>query len=181
MPRSGAAPPGRFAVETELHWYLWEVFPMRVLLSVMLVTIVALPLAAQGTPAALQQKADGMALSEKAKQVQTELQKFEYKAKVDIPAVDCIFVQDGKLVAGVYQSYLKDNPRALKAGATTKVSNVKMLERGVQIYFANDSFAIIGVSSQAMETKDTSVKDLVEIAKKSLTPLLSSTATTEDK
>jgi major membrane immunogen (membrane-anchored lipoprotein) len=147
---------------------------MRVIFGVVLVAVLALPLVAQGS-----QKGSEMALAEKAKQVQTELQKFEYKAKVDIPAVDCIFVQDGKLVQGVYQSYLKDNPKALKAGAITKVSTVKMLERGVQIYMASDSFAIIGVSANPMETKDLAVKDLVEIAKKSISALL--TTSTEDK
>lgn len=145
---------------------------MRILTAVLVVVCLALPLASQGNQATLQQKDKEKIMADKAKDVQGALQKSEYKAKVDIPAVDCIFVQDGKILQGMYQSYLRDNPKALAAGATTKVSKVKVMEQGVQIYLANDSFAIIAVSSTPVNSVEMPVKDLTEMAKKALNALL---------
>ena len=145
---------------------------MKVLTAVLLVACLALPLAAQGNTSTLQQKEKEKILAEKAKEIQTELQKVQYKAKMDIPAVDCIFVQDGKILQGMYQSYLRDNPKALHAGATTKVSKVTVMEQGVQIYLANDSFAIIAVTSTPVNSLEASVKDLTELAKKAISALL---------
>lgn len=145
---------------------------MRILTAVLVIACLALPLASQGNPATLQQKDKEKILADKAKEVQAELQKVQYKAKVDIPAVDCIFVQDGKILQGVFQSYLRDNPKALAAGATTKVSKVNVMEQGVQIYLANDSFAIIAVTSTPVNSLEAPVKDLTEVAKKALSALL---------
>jgi len=145
---------------------------MRILTAVFVVICLAVPLASQGNAAALQQKEKDKILADKAKEVQAELQKVQYKAKVDIPAVDCIFVQDGKILQGMYQSYLRDNPKALAAGATTKVSKVNVMEQGVQIYLANDSFAIIAVTSTPVNSLEAPVKDLTEVAKKALSALL---------
>jgi hypothetical protein len=145
---------------------------MRILTAVLVVACLALPLAGQGNQAALQQKDKEKILADKAKEIQTELQKVEYKAKVDIPAVDCIFVQDGKIMQGMFQSYLRDNPKAVTAGTLTKVSKVNVMEQGVQIYLADDSFAIIGVSSAPVNSLEMPVKDLTGLAKKSLAALL---------
>ncbi len=145
---------------------------MRILTAVLVVICLAAPLASQGNAAVLQQKEKDKILADKAKEVQAELQKSQYKAKVDIPAVDCIFVQDGKIVQGMYQSYLRDNPKALSAGATTKVSKVNVMEQGVQIYLADDAFAIIAVTSTPVNSLEAPVKDLTELAKKALGALL---------
>ena len=145
---------------------------MRILTAVLVIACLGVTLAAQGNAATLQQKEKDKILAEKAKEVQTELQKVQYKAKVDIPAVDCIFVQDGKIIQGMFQSYLRDNPKALAAGATTKVSKVNVMEQGVQIYLANDSFAIIAVTSTPVNSLEASAKDLTELAKKAIGALL---------
>jgi hypothetical protein len=145
---------------------------MRILTAVLVVICLAVPLASQGNAATLQQKEKDRILAEKAKEVQAELQKVQYKAKVDIPAVDCIFVQDGKIIQGMYQSYLRDNPKALSAGGTTKVSKVSVMEQGVQVYLANDSFAIIAVTSTPVNSLEASAKDLTELAKKAIGALL---------
>lgn len=145
---------------------------MRILTAVLVVICLAAPLAGQGNSATLQQKDKEKILADKAKDVQAELQKAQYKAKMDIPAVDCIFVQDGKVMQGMFQSYLRDNPKALAAGALTKVSKVIVMEQGVQIYLANDSFAIIAVTSTPVNSLDATAKDLTELAKKALSALL---------
>lgn len=145
---------------------------MRILTAVFVVICLAAPLASQGNAAALQQKEKEKLLADKAKEVQAELQKVQFKAKMDIPAVDCIFVQDGKIIQGMFQSYLRDNPKALAAGATTKVSKVNVMEQGVQIYLAEDSFAIIAVSSTPLNSLEMPAKDLIALAKKAINALL---------
>ena len=153
---------------------------MRVFIAVLILACIALPLTAGSGPA-VQQKEKDKLLADKAKEVQTELQKVQYKAKVDIPAVDCIFVQDGKIIQGMYQSYLRDNPKALSAGATTKISKVSVMEQGVQIYMADGSFAIIAMSSTPVNSLEASVKDLTELAKKAISALLLPIVPVEEK
>lgn len=150
---------------------------MRYLTCALLLALaMASPAMSQGNPAVMQQKLQEMSREDKAKEVLRELTQSEYRAKMDIPQVDCIFVQDGKISKGTYRLALKGNPRALKAGAVTKISSVKLMDRGIQIFFATDTCALIGVSSEPIETATMSTKNLLELAKKSIGPLFETVA-----
>jgi hypothetical protein len=154
---------------------------MRVVVSALiLVILVALPLPAQGNAPALQQTLSEKEKAEKAQVVLRELAQFEYKAKVEIPEVDCVFVEDGKLVGPTYRAQLKENPRAVKAGEITKPSQVKFMDRGIQVYFASDNCAVIGVTSAPIDTAKMSIKELVDLAKKSIEPLFEMKPLKED-
>lgn len=127
--------------------------------------------AAQTRPAEAPQKPPEVKQAEQAKELLRELALSEYRAKMDIPAVDCLFVEDGKIVEGTYRSALKDNPKALPAGAVTKVSSVKVMGGAIQVFFATDSCAVIGVSSGSVNTTTMTIQELVGMAKKSIAPL----------
>ena len=66
--------------------------------------------------------------AEQAEKVLRQLAKSEYRAKVDIPKADCLFVEDGKIVEAMYQNAVREYPKAVPAGAVTKVSSVIVME-----------------------------------------------------
>ncbi len=109
--------------------------------------------------------------AEQSKEVLRELAQSDYKAKLDIPAVDYIFVEDGKLQEATYRAALKDNPKALKAGTVTKISKVKVMDHGVQVFLASDSCALIALSTKTIETAEMTPKQLAEVARKSIAAL----------
>jgi hypothetical protein len=91
----------------------------------------------------------------------------EYKARVDIPASDSLFVDDGKVVEGMYNVALKNNKVAFKAGETAKVTQVKILDFAVQVYF-NDDTAIIGTTANHADVANLSVADLTDLSVKAI-------------
>ncbi len=142
---------------------------MRRVLAVLVVIVAALavvPLAGQTQDA----KNKAALQAERASALLKELGNFEFKAKIEVPATDGIFVEDGKLVGATYRNQLKDNPVALKPGDITKVSQVKVLDYGIQIFFASDTCALIGITGQ-MDTLKLSPEEMLGAAKKSVEPL----------
>lgn len=139
--------------------------------AVLLILLAAVPAVAQGNPAVIQHKLQEIQQAEKAKEVLRQLTQHEYRAKADIPAVDGIFVQDGKVNEALYRYAMRENAKALRAGAVTKVSSVKIMDHGVQIYLATDSCALIGISASPVDTADMPAPELVKLAQKSLAPL----------
>ncbi len=142
--------------------------------SLMILTgILALALSAAGQtkPAATPQELIEAKQAEQSQALLRGLGEFQYRAKIDIPAVDCIFVEDGKISEGTYHSALKEYPKALAAGAVTKISRVKVMEHAIQIFFATDSCALIAVRAAAMDTAAMTNKELLEMARKSIAPL----------
>ncbi len=103
-----------------------------------------------------------------SKQLLAELSKSEYRAKMDVPAVDCLFVQDGKLAEGTYRRALENNPKAISAGTVVKISSVKVMTHGMQIFFASDSCALIAVSSDPVRPETMTTLQLLEMARKTI-------------
>jgi hypothetical protein len=94
----------------------------------------------------------------------------EYKARLDVPASDSLFVDDGKVVEGMYNVALKNNKVAFKAGETAKVTQVKILDFAVMVYF-NDDTAIIGSGLDHADLSNVSAADLAALASKSIAAL----------
>lgn len=109
--------------------------------------------------------------AEQSKAVLAELSKSVYRAKMDIPAVDCIFVEDGKISEGPFRAALRDKPAAIKAGIVTKISSIKVMEFAIQIFFASDACALIGLRSSQIDTAKMTPKELLELAGKTIEPL----------
>ena len=146
----------------------------RTLLIVVAALLVAAPLLGQIKAAKEPPPAPQTVLvmqKEQGRDVLRELEKYSFRARVDIPAVDFIFVQDGKIIEAMYRDALKENPRALAAGAVTKVSSVKVLDHGIQVFLATDKCAVIGVSAGTLDTATTTTKELVDAARKAIAPL----------
>lgn len=95
---------------------------MRTLLIALILAVLGVSATAQGNKPTFEQLTKQRQLAEKTATLLRELAQFEYKAQQDIPAVDDIFVEDGKLVAATYHSALRQGGIAVKAGQVTKVS-----------------------------------------------------------
>ena len=145
---------------------------MRILTTALfLILVLTVSAAGQNKTAEIPEKFLETQPAEQAKEVLRELAQSQYRAKMDIPALDSIFVEGGKIAQGMYRSALKDNPKALPAGAVTKVSSVRVMDHGIQVFFAGDSCALIAVSPGSLDTAAMSVKESVKMAKKSIAPL----------
>ena len=143
---------------------------MRALFMVVILMALVVPAAvAQGQDNQLdklmQQKNQG-----KINEIMKSLTQTEYKARVDIPASDSLFVDDGKVVEGMYKVALKNNKVAFKAGETAKVTQVKILDFAVQVYF-NDDTAIIGTTATRLVLDKSSAADITALASKSIAGL----------
>ena len=144
---------------------------MKTLCGALLLILLAAPAAAaQGNRPTSDKKLSDSELAAKSKEILAELTQSEYRARKDIPLVDCNFVEDGKVMEGIFNSNLGD-AKVLRSGTVTKVSSVKLMEHAVQVYFASDTLGVIGIYTPQVDTSTMSVKDLVEMARKSLAPL----------
>jgi hypothetical protein len=140
---------------------------MRALFTVVILMALVVPAAvAQGQDNQLdklmQQKNQA-----KINEIMKSLTGTEYKARVDIPASDSLFVDDGKVVEGMYKVALKNNKVAFKAGETAKVTQVKILDFAVQVYF-NDDTAIIGTTATHLDLDKSGAAELTALASKSI-------------
>jgi len=145
---------------------------MRALFTVVIVMALVVPAAmaqAQNNPGQLDKLAQQKNQS-KINDILKNLTQTDYKARVDIPASDSLFVDDGKVVEGMYNVALKNNKVAFKAGETAKVTQVKILDFAVQVYF-NDDTAIIGTTAAHVDLDKASAADLTEMATKAISGL----------
>lgn len=104
-------------------------------------------------------------------QLLKELAKYEYKAKKDVPAADYLFIEKGRLQEAMYKSALQTGGVLVKAGAVTKVSSVKIMDRGVQIFFETDKCAMINMAAENDDLAKMSLPKLVEFSKTSIAAL----------
>lgn len=130
-------------------------------LAPLLVLALALPAAAQAQP---EKSAD----NDLEQQVLKELAKFEFKAKRDVPAADSIFVDKGRLQEAMYKLSLSQGGVLLKSGKTTKVSSVKIMEHGIQIFLETDKCAMISMAADTEAVQKMAVPKLVELSKATL-------------
>jgi hypothetical protein len=141
---------------------------MRALFIAVVALSLVVPAAAQNNQSLdklMQQK-----LQARANEITKTLSQVEYKARVDVPASDSLFVDEGKIVEGTYQVALKHNKVAFKVGETAKVTQVKILDFAVQVYF-NDETAIIGMGANHLDLSSMSAAELIDLASKSIAAL----------
>ncbi len=144
---------------------------MRYLTAILLTLALAAP--------ALAQKAAVPGPSDLEQQLFKELTKFEYKAKRDIPAADSIFVEKGKIQEAMYKLSLQQGGVLLKSGKSTKVSSVKIMDHGVQVFFETDKCAMINLAAENEDVPKLTLPKLVEFAKTSIAALFQVTALAE--
>ena len=120
---------------------------------------------AQGNKPALEQLKEKKQ-TEKAATVLRTLTQFHYRAGMDIPAGDSLFIDDGKLTTGIYRAALKAGI-AIKAGEMTNVSKVTVLDFGIQIHLGKENCSIIGFATD-FATEDKTAAQIAALAKKTL-------------
>ena len=140
---------------------------MRALFTVMILLALVVPAAAAQNNQSQLEKLMQQKNQTKINEIMKNLTQTEYKARLDIPASDSLFVDDGKVVEGMYKVALKNNKVAFKAGETAKVTKVEILDFAIQVYF-NEDTAIIGSAANHMDLDKVSPADLTDLASKSI-------------
>ena len=154
---------------------------MKTLCGALLLILLAAPsVAAQANRPTSEKKVSDSELAAKTKEILAELTRTEYRARKDTPLVDCNFVENGKLMEGIFNSNMGD-AKVLRAGTVTKISSIKVMEHAIQVYFASDTLGVIGINTPQVDTSVMSVKDLAEMARKALAPLFDTVKADEVK
>ena len=141
---------------------------MRTTLIAVILLVLAVPAMGQGNKTTLEKDLQSKQKMEKAQSVLRELAQVDYKAKMDIPASDNLFVNDGKLSEAMYNAAKREGKIAIKAGQTSKVVKVELLDFAIEVYFGDESCALIGTPAVQAETTSVSSADLTALAKKTI-------------
>jgi hypothetical protein len=159
---------------------------MRLAIALAMVLALLVPALAQ-KPAPAQksvpaQKAETPAPgpSDLEKQLLNALAKYEYRAKRDVPAADSIFVENGRLNQSMYKLSLQQGGVLLKSGLATKVSSVKIMEHGIQIFFATDKCALMNVAAETDNLPRMPLQKLVDLSKTAIGALFEITPLKEE-
>lgn len=107
--------------------------------------------------------------AEHSKALLDHLQKHVYRARRDIRAVDCITVQDGRIIE--WHTHGRSEKRRkvlLRAGTVTQVSKVEVTDSAIQVYFEVDTCSVIAVSSVPLDTASMTMPQLLETARKAI-------------
>jgi len=143
---------------------------MRTLFILVILVALVVPAAAAQNNQSELEKLMQQKNQAKINEIMKALTQTQYKARLDIPASDSLFVDDGKVVEGMYKVALKNNKVAFKAGETAKVIQVKILDFAIQVYFSDDT-AIIGTGANHVDLSSMNAADLTELASKSIAAL----------
>ena len=101
------------------------------------------------------------------------LNKFTFTAKRAIPASENIFIEDRKVIEALFGLVRRENGIALPAGRTAAVSKVVLLDKALQVFFANDKFALMILTKDGKSVDDMTADQLVEMAKQAMAALFS--------
>ena len=137
------------------------------LLLALLMLLSAGPLFAQAEKAAEPPAAPDT----RAADVVAILNKATFTAKRAIPASENIFIEDGKVIEALFVSARQENGVALPAGRTAAVSKVVLLGKALQVFFANDKFALMILTKDGKSVDDMTADQLVEVAKQGMATL----------
>jgi len=140
-----------------------------VLLIIILMLLSAGPLFAQAEGAAPPPAAPDT----RAADVMAILNKSTFTAKRAIPASENTFIEDGKVIEALFALVRRENGIALPAGRTAAVSKVVLLDKALQVFFANDKFALMILTKDGKSVDDMTADQLVEIAKQAMAALFS--------
>jgi hypothetical protein len=96
------------------------------------------------------------------------LNKLTFTAKRAIPASENIFVEDGKITEALYALAREQNGIALPAGQTAKVNKVLLLDKALQVFFADDKFALLLLGKDNQSVTEMTTQQLLEMARKGI-------------
>ena len=102
------------------------------------------------------------------------LSKSVYTARRTIPVSENIFVEDGRVLEGSFALTRKENPTAVAANQTVKVSKVLLLEKALHIFFADDKCALLILTKDGQGTDSMTLEQLGELARKGVGALFTS-------
>lgn len=100
-----------------------------------------------------------------------ELSRSVYIAQRNIPASDGIFIEEGRVVEAMYALAREQHETVVPAGETTRVSKVLLLDRAVQVFFADDKCALLILPKGNKATADMTLAPLVELARNGIKAL----------
>ncbi|GEM_PF-4669781 len=138
---------------------------MRRFLSLFVLLVLAMPLVSQSNKPSLDQLMASKKQAEKAAIIMREITQVDYRAAMDIPAGDGLFIYDGQVLASTYHAAAKSGI-AVKAGQSVKVTQIRLLDFGVQIY-VGDNCAMIGYTDKFVTTEKTDA-EITLLVKKTL-------------
>lgn len=141
---------------------------MRTTLISLILLALAVPAWAQGNRTTLEQQLAEKQKIEKTQTVLRDLTQAAYKAKVDMPTSDSLFVNDGKVSEAMYNAALRAGKVAIKTGETAKVTRVQVLDFAVQVFFGDESVALIGTTANQADTAKMSGAELCDLAKRTV-------------
>jgi hypothetical protein len=139
------------------------------LLIALLMLLSAGPLFAQAEKAAPPPAAPDT----RAADVVATLNKSTFTARKAIPASENIFIEDGKVIESLFNMARQENGVALPAGRTAAVSKVVLMDKALQVFFANDKFALMILTKDHKSVDDMTADQLVELAKQAMVTLFS--------
>lgn len=100
-----------------------------------------------------------------------ELAKSTYTAKRAIPAMDGIFVENGRVMEGVFVQARSDHETAVAANRSATVSKVELLDRAIQIFFAEGKCALIVLPKGDQSIANMPLPELVDLAHRGISAL----------
>ena len=107
-------------------------------------------------------------------EVMNQLSKWDFTATRNIPASDSIFVEQGRVIEGLYNAALAEKEVAVAAGTRTKVSSFVILDSAIQVFLEKDSCALIILTDNNLPTKAMTTEQLVNLARSGLDALFKS-------
>ena len=106
--------------------------------------------------------------------VMSQLTQGDFTATRNIPASDSIFIEQGRVIEGLFNAVLAEKDIAVAAGARTKVSSFVILDSAIQVYLEKDACALIILTENGLPTKPMTVEQLVNLARSGLAALFRS-------
>jgi hypothetical protein len=141
---------------------------MRTTLIALILLALVAPAFGQGNKGTSAQQMANREKMEKTQVILRDLAQFDYKAKMDVPVSDTLFVSNGKLMEAMYNSAMKSGKVAVKAGQVAKISQVELLDFAVAVSFADGSVTLIGTPAATINTSTAPVADLIALGKASI-------------
>lgn len=142
------------------------------LLLLLLLLLLMLPLAVSGDIG--KDVKEGPVASQpdtRAADLLAELAKSTYTAKRAIPAMDGIFVENGHVMEGVFAQGRSDYETAVAANRSVTVSKVELLDRAIQIFFADGKCGLIVLPKEDRSIADMPLPELLDLAHKGISAL----------
>lgn len=107
-------------------------------------------------------------------EVMSQLAEWDFTATRNVPASDRIFIEQGRVIEGLFNAALAENKVAVTAGARTKVSSFVILDSAIQVFLENDACALVILTKNGLPTQPMTAEQLVNLARSGLAALFRS-------